>query len=148
MNTNMNVTSIADLKNAASAVVELPPFAEGTEFFARLKRPSLMMMVKTGKIPNQLLAYANQLFVKGGVNANDMDAMSGLMEIMEIMCEACFVEPTYQQIKDAGIELTDEQLMFVFNYSQNGVRALSSFRQQQASAVSHKDGTRLGSKTE
>lgn len=148
MNTNMNVTSIANLKNSASAVVELPPFAEGTEFCARLKRPSLMMMVKNGKIPNQLLSYANQLFVKGGVNANDLDAMSGIMEIMEIMCDACFVEPTYQEIKDAGIELTDEQFMFVFNYSQNGVRALSSFRHQSASADNDKNGARLEQKTE
>lgn len=124
----LKVTSIEQLKNASEALVELPPFAEGTEFVAKLRRPSLMNMVKTGKIPNQLLTYANSLFVKGGVNAQDLEALSGIMDIMEIMCEACFVEPTYQEIKDAGIELTDEQMMFIFNYSQNGVRALSKFR--------------------
>mgnify|MGYP003291494415 CR=1 FL=1 len=31
-------------------------------------------------------------------------------------------------LKEAGIELTDEQMMFIFGYSQNGVRQLESFR--------------------
>ena len=135
----LKVTSIEQLKQACEAVVELPPFAEGTGFVAKLRRPSLMNMVKTGKIPNQLLTYANSLFVKGGVNAQDLDALSGIMDIMEIMCEACFVEPTYQEIKDAGIELTDEQMMFIFNYSQNGVRALSKFRTKPTDSESRGD---------
>lgn len=135
----LKVTSIEQLKQACEAVVELPSFAEGTEFVAKLRRPSLMNMVKTGKIPNQLLTYANSLFVKGGVNAQDLDALSGIMDIMEIMCEACFVEPTYQEIKDAGIELTDEQMMFIFNYSQNGVRALSKFRTKPTDSESRGD---------
>ena len=44
------------------------------------------------------------------------------------MCEASFVEPTYKELKAAGVELTDEQYMFIFGYSQNGVADLESFR--------------------
>ena len=32
------------------------------------------------------------------------------------------------QLKENDIQLTDEQLLFIFNYSQTGVKALDSFR--------------------
>ena len=36
----------------------------------------------------------------------------------------------YDDLKEAGVKLTDEQMMFVFNYTQNGVEALESFREE------------------
>lgn len=125
------VTSIEELRAAASGtIVELPPFAEGHPFYARLKRPSMLALVKGGKIPNELLTSANTLFVKGAgsMNTLDEDLLNRLFGVMDVLCEAAFVEPTYAQIKEAGIQLTDEQITFIFGYSQNGVRELNSFR--------------------
>lgn len=131
---NMKITSFEELKEYAKGeVVELPAFAEGRPFIARLSRPSMMALVKRGTIPNSLLKSANELFSNGVVGAFDEEneaALSQMFDLMDIICEASFVEPTYQQIKESGITLTDEQLMFVFNYSQAGVKALESFRQQ------------------
>ena len=56
--------------------------------------------------------------------------MSDLFDVLDVICEACFVEPSYEQLKDAGVSLTDDQLMFVFNYTQRGVSALNNFRSQ------------------
>lgn len=125
----LNITSIADLQSyAGGSVIELPPFAQGQPFVARLRRPSLLMLMKNGKIPNTLLAKATQLFDGNTEEIFENDnAMSEVFDIMEILCEASFVEPTYKEIKDAGIELTDDQLMFVFNYSQQGVNAITPF---------------------
>lgn len=126
------VTSIEELRAAASGtIVELPPFAEGHPFYARLRRPSMLALVKGGKIPNELLTSANTLFVKGAgsMNTLDEDLLNRLFGVMDVLCEAAFVEPTYAQIKEAGIQLTDEQITFIFGYSQNGVRELNSFRQ-------------------
>lgn len=128
---NISVTSVADLeKYAAGQVVELPEFAEGQPFVVRLRRPSMLSLVKNGKIPNTLLSSANSLFSTGSqsFDAEDPDAMKEMMGILDIVCEASLVEPTYEQIKSAGIELTDEQLMAIFSYSQQGVKALESFR--------------------
>lgn len=125
------VTSIDELKQYSSgAVVELPCFAEGQPFVARLKRPSLLGMVKQGKIPNTLLVRANELFVQDGTgfDPDEQDMMSQMFDVLELMAKETFVEPTYEQMKDAGVELTDEQMMFIFNYAQQGVRALESFR--------------------
>lgn len=126
----MKVTSIKDLREyAKGAVVELPEFAEGQPFVARLKRPSIMDMARSGKIPNALLVRANELFTNSaGLNPNEQNMMSELMDVMEAIAEESFVEPTYQEIKESGITLTDQQLMAVFNYTQNGVKALENFR--------------------
>lgn len=129
----MKLTSITDLEAYAKGqVIELPAFAEGQPFVARLKRPSLMALVKSGRIPNTLLKAANQLFTSDTEELFDSDnsqALSQMFDLMDILCDASFVEPTYTQIKEAEINLTDDQYMFIFNYCQNGVKALESFRQ-------------------
>ena len=130
-NNKTNVTSIEDLKQYASGqIVRLPDFAEGQPFIARLKRPYLLGMVKRGKIPNTLLVRANELFVQdgSGFDPEEENMMSQMFDVLDLMATETFLEPTYQEIKDNGIELTDDQLMFIFNYAQQGVRALESFR--------------------
>lgn len=125
------VTSLEQLKEySKGSIVEFPPFAEEQEFYARVKRPSLLSMVKQGKIPNELLVRANELFVQDGAgfDPEETNLMEQMYDIMELMAEETFVEPTYSEMKEAGIQLTDEQMMFVFNYAQQGVRALETFR--------------------
>lgn len=120
-------TTLNDLKKYANgAIVEIPPFAEGMPLFVKLKRPSMMAMMADGIIPNSLLTVAESLFLNG---VNDVDvSVKDMRDVMVCMCKACMVEPTYQDIADAGLELTDEQMIFIFNYSQIGVNAIRSFR--------------------
>lgn len=125
------ITSIEQLAQYSQGqVVQFPDFAEGQPFVARIKRPSMLVLAKSGQIPNALLTKANSLFVGKGINDKDNNALKDLFKVLDVICEACFVEPTYQQIKDAGVELTDEQMMFIFQYTQKGVQALDSFRVQ------------------
>lgn len=127
----VNVTSIEDLKNYANGtVVEMPPFAEGQPLIARLKRPSILGMAKQGKIPNTLLVKANELFLQNGagLDAEEEDTMKQLYDVLDLIAKETLVEPTYEEFKSVGLELTDEQMMFLFNYSQQGVKALESFR--------------------
>jgi hypothetical protein len=126
----MKVTTIEQLKEySKGTIVELPKFADGQPFYARLKRPSLMNMVKCGKIPNSLLVRANELFVSdGGFDVDDEGMLTQMFDILDVIADSTFCEPTYKEIKDAGIELTDEQLIFLFNYSQKGIDSLGSFR--------------------
>lgn len=132
MQEGLNITSIEELKDYSNgSIVELPAFGEGQPFVARLKRPSMLLLVKSGKIPNALLIHANKMFeqgINGSFNAADDKAMEDMFGVLDAICEASFVQPTYKQLTEAGIELTDEQLMFVFGYAQNGVKQLESFR--------------------
>lgn len=127
----LKVTSIEQLKQDASGeLVELPKFKNNSEFVARLRRPSLLKLVRSGKIPNTLLTKTNELFIESGkgFDTDDTKLLDELFEVLEIIAGETFVEPKYEDIVNAGIELTDEQLMFLFTYSQQGVQDLESFR--------------------
>lgn len=130
-NAMATVTSFEDLQRyARGTIVKLPDFAEGQPFVARMCRPSMMALVKVGKIPNSLLVTANEMFNGKSADTDDEDVMSNMFGVMEVICETALIEPTYQQIKDAGLELSDDQIMAIFNYTQVGVQALDNFRQE------------------
>lgn len=124
------VTSLEQLKQYVNGnIVRLPDFAEGQPFVAKLKRPSILGMAKQGKIPNSLLVKTNELFVQSGsLDTEENSMMQEIYDVIDLIASETFVEPTYNEIKSTGIELTDEQMMFIFNYSQQGVKALESFR--------------------
>lgn len=128
------VISIDELKKLAEGeLVELPSFKSDEKILVKLRRPSMMQLVKMGKIPNDLLVEANKLFAQGtgGVvskGIDDPNTLSKTVDLIECICEEAFVEPTYKEIREAGIKLTDSQLLAVFEYTQNGVANLKSFR--------------------
>lgn len=127
----LKVSTIQELlKVSQGELVSLPPFKEGTSFVVRMKRPSMMNLVKTGKIPNSLVKSASKLFNGKGVDDRNDKAMSQAFDVFEVLCESALMEPTFKELKDAGIELTDEQLMAIFNYTQRGIKALEPFRIQ------------------
>ena len=129
----MNVTSFADLQSySVGTVVRFPDFADGQPFVARVRRPSLLALAKQGRIPNSLLSSAGELFKGGGdgINAADEDTLGNMYDICHIICEASLIEPTMQDFAQAGIDLSDDQLMAIFSYTQTGVESLKSFRQE------------------
>lgn len=129
----MEITSVSDLQSyAAGVVVRFPDFAEGQPFVARVRRPSMLVLAKQGKIPNTLLTAAGELFAKGGngLDADNDKMLSDMYDIMHIICEAALVQPALKDIEGAGLILSDDQMMAIFNYSQAGVKALESFRKE------------------
>lgn len=131
---NIKVTSIDQLKlMSGGEIVKLPPFIQGQDFYAKLRRPSMLKLVQSGQIPNSLLRTANMLF-SGGVNEEldrDDEFMKDLFDLIDVLAEAVFVEPSWSELKQAEIELTDEQYMFIFNYTQEGVKQLEPFREDE-----------------
>lgn len=131
----LKVTGIEDLQRIGHGeVVELPGFVDGTPFVARLRRPSMLAMVKAGKIPNELLVEANKLFASGvkGVaekNQDDPSMMSDLTVLLDAICREAFIEPSWEDIEKSGVTLTDQQYLAVFSYTQKGVDVLKPFRQ-------------------
>lgn len=128
--TSNDVTTIGQLNEYAKGnVVRLPDFSEGQPFIVVLRRPSLLCMMKSGKIPNKLINTASALFEgKSSDISSDTSAMADMLDVMEIIAEASLVQPTMAEIKEAGVQLTDEQLVAIFNYSQSGIEGLQSFR--------------------
>ena len=117
---------------ANGVVIQLPDFGDGQPFYARVRRPSMLKLASEGKIPNALLGTANSLF-SGGDEAKDVDNENMLPQILGVcveMAKATLLEPTYDEVVSAGLTLTDQQLMFIFNYTQGGVENLKSFRSE------------------
>ncbi len=138
------VTSIQELQEYQKGqFVQLPDFAEGMPFYARLKRPSLLMLAKSGQIPNSLLLTANKLFNGKNMEEDNKNALKDTLDVLESICKATFIEPSYKAMKDAGIELTDEQMIAVFNYTQNGVKSLEPFRSKSTSDVINSNVTNV-----
>ena len=128
-NDKISITSLENLaRYSEGVIVELPEFAEGQPFVAKLKRPSMLMLAKSGKIPNELLASATNLFNGGKSNEADGNSLKDVYDITMVICEASLIEPTLSDIRNAGLELTDEQIIAIFNYAQQGVKVLKPFR--------------------
>ncbi|MCR1972840.1 esterase [Clostridium sporogenes] len=126
----LKVTNIEDLKKVAQGeVIQLPQFSQGIPFNARVKRVSLLNLVRKGVVPNKLLSAAEELFYGKQSSKENVD-LTQMTDVMYIMAENALVEPSIEDLKSVGLELTDEQIVALFNYTQEGVSELDSFREE------------------
>lgn len=113
---------------AQGTEIELPGFAAEETISVRLRRPSLMLLAAEGKIPNTLLASVEDLFEKGDKNTVSFKERA---EIFRIVAMASLVSPSWEELQNAGVNLTDLQLLYIYNFSQTGVDTLRRFREEQ-----------------
>ena len=135
----MQITSLEQLQAIKQTeIVELPSFEDGTPFVVEIKKPNMMQLLTSGKIPNTLLSVATEMFNGKtgqvmGKASEDIKTLKELVGMMEILAEASLVKPSYKDIKELNIQLTENQLMAILMYSQGGIKSLEKFRNQQAS---------------
>lgn len=133
---DFKVTSLDQLtKVARGEIVPLAGFYEEEPFVVRLKRPSLLSLAAQKKIPNPLLNRAYKLFYGNGVAVKNTgkeelkgNELAENGEIYRIVAKASLVEPTFEELEKAGVELTDVQLFQIWQFSQFGADALENFR--------------------
>ena len=126
----MAVTSLDKLKQLSQGQeVEIVGWDE-EPFICKLKRPSLLGLVESGRIPNPLLNAAYILF-NGAKTKDDVINLKEQKELFTIVAKAAMLEPTYQELEDIGLELTDLQLIEIYRFTQLGVSSLISFRTKQ-----------------
>lgn len=129
-----NVTSIDKIMQWVDGeIVELPGWKSDEPVYFKLSRPSLLALAKAGKIPNSLLARASELFYKGtrSLNVSDTEMLAESYDIMHVLAASAMKEPTMDELEERGVELTDAQYIAIFQYTQNGINALSQFRGKQ-----------------
>ena len=145
-----SVTPLETIRIASQgSLVDIPGFSDGETITVRLRKPNMLTLIKTGKIPNNLLHSATTLFdgAKRDKKGYSQEELSSICEIMTVLCEACLVAPTYKELTDAGIELTQEQMTFIFNYSQGGVKSLAPFRNKSKHHSDAGDGSEVAVQT-
>lgn len=132
---NEKITTIEELKKYSEGeIVSIPGFVNNDPFVVRLKRPSLMRLAFEGIIPNNLLVKANELFYEDGEETRNYENKEMLREmygVLSVMAKEAMVSPTFEEVENAGLQLTDIQLMSIFNYTQVGINMLIPFRTEQ-----------------
>ena len=122
----IRITSIEEIKDRmAERVVELPGFGDGAPFAARVRRLGLLEMVQGGDVPNELLSTVNELYTKG---TGGLRSIKDAAQVYHYYAARVLVEPSLRQIEEAGLQLTDRQLMAIYFYGIGGAESLKIFR--------------------
>ena len=129
------VLNIEELRAKSVQELTIPGFIDGETITVKVQKPRLMVMMAQGKIPNPLMGAVTKL-MKGQGNAKDAD-MSEMAKVFEFYCKTCMVEPKYDDIADI---ITDDQMMFIFNWAMGGVQGLESFRPNQENGTGDNTG--------
>ena len=124
----MATTPVHDFMKYADGIeIEIPGVLAEETIAVRLRRPSLMLLAAEGKIPNSLLTSVEELFEKGEKNKISFKERG---EIFRIVAMASLVSPTWEELQSAGLNLTDLQLLYIYNFAQTGVDSLRRFREK------------------
>ena len=140
----MNALSSVD-SIRTSQIVKIPGWC-GEDWECELKRPSILALAAKGAIANPLMKTARRLFY-AGISPDGGDLAEEGRVLVEI-ARAAMVRPTFDELEDAGISLTDEQLVAIFQFTQLGVKALDRFRQLSADSDRDLHGAALPEQAE
>lgn len=106
-------------------IIELEGWTEDAPFVCELRRSSLRLAITAGKIPNSLMAAAQRLYE--GSTSNAKTTIKDMLNVMEIVVNDALVSPKYGDLKEAGLELTENQMSGIFSYAQRGIKAVQPF---------------------
>lgn len=131
---NSQVTPLSAMAQSATPVVPIPSWDGDSEIHVKLRRVTLTALIQSGQLPNELLAFAQNMTQRGQEGENialaklEPESYKKYTELMHAMAKAALVEPTYDQILEEVGWLTDQQLMAIHFYCLGGMRTLHSFR--------------------
>ena len=120
----MSVISAKEFKEKETRVIQIDGFEPGEKIEVRIKPASILNLMISGKLPNSLLNVVQEVF--GDVDEinnklqNDSETMKAAMQLMDLVCEQCLVEPKYSEIAEF---LTDNQKSQIMIEAQGNVTA-------------------------
>ncbi|MEG2623330.1 MAG: hypothetical protein RSC06_10560 [Clostridia bacterium] len=125
--------------------IELPGWDE-QPFNVLAKRPTLYNMAATGFIPNPLLDTVRTMFF---ATAKEIDVLPADKQAKALiqMAKYALVRPTYDEIADAGLTLTDAQLLTLYAFATGGAAVLDAFRRAMRGG-NERDGAAVQSETQ
>lgn len=127
----MAVTPLETLLEMAPTQPEelaLSGWRPGTEISVRVKKPNFYTLLANNAIPNPLLPEMQKLFVRRQVAEEHAKGTQDFAKALIHIAKACLVEPSYAQLEEAGVELTDDQLLEICMYATLGPELLRTFR--------------------
>ena len=95
----------------------------------RVKRPSFYAMIAGDAALNPLIPELDKLFIRHDRSGHTSPGSSFAKALTRIARE-CLVEPSFDELTAAGVQLTDDQLVELSLYATEGAEALRSFRRR------------------
>lgn len=130
------VTSLEAMKAQSMPIVELPGWNDEDSIFVRLRKVSLLHLISSGQLPNELLAIAHKITSSeegfNPIREGTPEELAEFNKLLHLMAQKSLVEPTYDEIVEHVGPLTDNQLSAIFVFCTAGVRALKNFRSRLA----------------
>lgn len=94
----------------------------------KARRPSLYAMAAAGHIPNPLLPAADSLFMANGA-AIQKSRFDDMAKMLDIIARETLVKPTFEELEQAGLTLTDTQYLEIYRFVIGGAASLERFRE-------------------
>lgn len=108
-------------------ILELPGWRKDSTIKVKARRPSFYALLAENAVLNPLIPEMNKLFVghdRGDVTKDAKEYAAALVAIARLT----LAEPTYDELIEAGVTLTDDQLTDISLYATEGMDFLLSFR--------------------
>ena len=131
MENTLKAITIEELKKVKTQIIQISDFSGEGTFNVEVRRPSLLTLATSGNIPNELIGDVNDLFF-GKKEEKDIE-MAKLKEIYDGIVKATLVSPTFEELKENDIQLTEVQVGELYKYVVGGVKELKYFREIQNS---------------
>lgn len=126
------VTSLEAMKAQSMPIVELPGWNDEDSIFVRMRKVSLLHLISSGQLPNELLAIAHKITSSeegfNPIREGTPEELAEFNKLLHLMAQKSLIEPTYDEIVEHVGPLTDNQLSAIFVFCTAGVRALKNFR--------------------
>ena len=122
------ITKIEDIKARLDVEVELSGWAEDEPFRCVLRKPSMYQMIAGGTIPNPLIPTIERLFMATVPKEMSAEEHQKESEALIAIARATLREPSMAELEEAGIALTDTQIMEIYAFAITGAKGLASFR--------------------
>lgn len=125
----MGVSDIKRIVEVAGAQEVALSGWDAEPFVCRLRKPTVFGMAISGVVPNPLMPVVDRMF-RLDKNLNDAlkkIPMADSVKVMVGIAKVALVEPTYKQLEDAGVSLTDTQIMEIYSYVLGGAAGLERF---------------------
>ena len=85
-------------------------------------------MVAGGTVPNPLIPTVERLFTATVPKEMTPDEQQRESEALIAIARATLREPSMAQLEEAGIQLTDSQILEIYAFAVTGPKGLGSFR--------------------
>lgn len=107
----------------------LSGWQHGTEITVRVQKPSFYAMIANNAALNPLIPELDKLFVRHDRSGHSKPS-NDFAKALICIARECLVEPSYAQLEEVGIHLTDDQLVELSLYATEGAEILRSFRRR------------------